>query len=127
MIWLILRFVFPCFLQEMVSVAVQSVQDVKNIVKDSNKNDGNGLVHDNGYDPYKVFVSVLFVVLQCKNVSSLLLYLSHCMIFCASVKVHSSSPLRENCWTSKMRHRKRFCKKISLFLFLRRCSQNKTV
>ncbi|XP_004549489.1 rho guanine nucleotide exchange factor 38 isoform X1 [Maylandia zebra] len=47
-----------CYLQytqEMVSVAVQSVQDVKNIVKDSNKNDGNGLVHDNGYDPYKVF------------------------------------------------------------------------
>lgn len=71
------------------SVAVQSVQDVKNIVKDSNKNDGNGLVHDNGYDPYKVFVSVL----QCKNVSSLLLYLYHCMIFCAGVKVHSSSPL----------------------------------
>uniref|UniRef100_I3KLW0 Dynamin-binding protein n=1 Tax=Oreochromis niloticus TaxID=8128 RepID=I3KLW0_ORENI len=26
---------------------------------DSNKNDGNGLVHDNGYDPYKVFVSHL--------------------------------------------------------------------
>lgn len=72
----------------MVSVAVQSVQDVKNIVKDSNKNDGNGLVHDNGYDPYKVFVSVLFVVLQCKNVSSLLLYLYHCMIFCASVTLH---------------------------------------
>uniref|UniRef100_A0A3Q0SUA4 Dynamin-binding protein n=1 Tax=Amphilophus citrinellus TaxID=61819 RepID=A0A3Q0SUA4_AMPCI len=47
-----------CYLQytqEMVSVAFHSVQDVKTIVKDSNKNDANGLVHDNGNDPYKHF------------------------------------------------------------------------
>ncbi|XP_029989369.1 rho guanine nucleotide exchange factor 38 [Sphaeramia orbicularis] len=47
-----------CYLQytqEMVSVAVQSVQDLENVVKDRNKNDKNGLYHSNGNDPYKHF------------------------------------------------------------------------
>ncbi|XP_022621144.1 rho guanine nucleotide exchange factor 38 [Seriola dumerili] len=47
-----------CYLQhtqEMVSVAVQSVQDMENIVKDPNKNGINGSLHNNGNDPYKHF------------------------------------------------------------------------
>ncbi|XP_018551218.1 rho guanine nucleotide exchange factor 38 [Lates calcarifer] len=47
-----------CYLQytqEMVSVAVQSVQDMENIVKDPNKNGTNGSLHNNGSDPYKHF------------------------------------------------------------------------
>ncbi|KAM9856625.1 rho guanine nucleotide exchange factor 38 [Aulostomus maculatus] len=46
-----------CYLlqtQEMVSVAVQSVQDMENIVKDPNKKDSNGS-SCNGNDPYKHF------------------------------------------------------------------------
>lgn len=45
-------------MQEMVSVAVQNVQDLENIVKDPNKNGTNGSLHSNGNDPYKHFVSV---------------------------------------------------------------------
>lgn len=45
-------------LQEMVSVAVQSVQDMENIIKDPNKIDTNGSLHSNGNDPYKHFVSM---------------------------------------------------------------------
>ncbi|XP_029907457.1 rho guanine nucleotide exchange factor 38 [Myripristis murdjan] len=41
--------------QEMVSVAVQSVQDMENIIKDPNKIDTNGSLHSNGNDPYKHF------------------------------------------------------------------------
>lgn len=44
------------FLQEMVSVAVQNVQDMENIVKDPKKNGKNGSSHNNGNDPYKHFV-----------------------------------------------------------------------
>ncbi|XP_071359596.1 rho guanine nucleotide exchange factor 38 [Trachinotus anak] len=47
-----------CYLQhtqEMVSVAVQSVQEMENIVKDPNKNGTNGSLHNNGNDPYKHF------------------------------------------------------------------------
>ena len=44
-------------LQEMVSVAVQSVQDMEDMIKDPNKNDTNGSTHKNGNDPYKHFVS----------------------------------------------------------------------
>ncbi|XP_047434549.1 rho guanine nucleotide exchange factor 38 [Mugil cephalus] len=47
-----------CYLQytqEMVSVAVQSVQDMENMVKDSNRSDTNGSSHSNGNDPYKHF------------------------------------------------------------------------
>ncbi|XP_070777614.1 rho guanine nucleotide exchange factor 38 [Enoplosus armatus] len=47
-----------CYLQqtqEMVSVAIQTVQDMENIVKDPNKNGTNGSSHNNGYDPYKHF------------------------------------------------------------------------
>ncbi|XP_045903133.1 rho guanine nucleotide exchange factor 38 isoform X2 [Micropterus dolomieu] len=47
-----------CYLQhieEMVSVAVQNVQDMENIVKDPNKNGKNGSSHNNGNDPYKHF------------------------------------------------------------------------
>lgn len=51
-------FFFMYFLQEMVSVAVQSVQDMENIVKDPNKNGTNGSLHNNGSDPYKHFVSM---------------------------------------------------------------------
>ncbi|XP_074554461.1 rho guanine nucleotide exchange factor 38 [Halichoeres trimaculatus] len=40
-------------LQEMVSVAVQSVQDMENIIKDPSKNGTNGSSHINGNDPYK--------------------------------------------------------------------------
>ncbi|XP_061573397.1 rho guanine nucleotide exchange factor 38 isoform X2 [Cololabis saira] len=40
--------------QEMVSVAVQNVTNMENIIKDSNKNDTNGSNH-NGKDPYKHF------------------------------------------------------------------------
>lgn len=42
----------------MVSVAVQNVQDLENIVKDPNKNGTSGSLHSNGNDPYKHFVSV---------------------------------------------------------------------
>ncbi|XP_053274904.1 rho guanine nucleotide exchange factor 38 isoform X1 [Pleuronectes platessa] len=42
-------------IQEMVSVAVQNVQDMENIVKDPNKNGINGSLHNNGNDPYKHF------------------------------------------------------------------------
>ncbi|XP_040892420.1 rho guanine nucleotide exchange factor 38 [Toxotes jaculatrix] len=41
--------------QEMVSVAVQNVQDMENIVKDPSKNGTNGTLHNNGNDPYKHF------------------------------------------------------------------------
>ncbi|CAK6958534.1 rho guanine nucleotide exchange factor 38 [Scomber scombrus] len=47
-----------CYLQhtqEMVSVAVQNIQDMENVVKEPNKNDTNGLSHNNGNDPYKHF------------------------------------------------------------------------
>ncbi|XP_008285387.1 rho guanine nucleotide exchange factor 38 [Stegastes partitus] len=47
-----------CYLQhtqEMVSVAVQNVQDMENIVKDPNKNGTNGSSLNNGNDPYKHF------------------------------------------------------------------------
>ncbi|TDH16275.1 hypothetical protein EPR50_G00018190 [Perca flavescens] len=47
-----------CYLQhtqEMVSVAVQKVQDMENIIKDTNKNDTNGSLPSNGNDPYKHF------------------------------------------------------------------------
>uniref|UniRef100_A0A8D3A3H2 Dynamin-binding protein n=1 Tax=Scophthalmus maximus TaxID=52904 RepID=A0A8D3A3H2_SCOMX len=47
-----------CYLQqtqEMVSVAIQKVQDMENIVKDPNKNGTNGSLHNNGNDPYKHF------------------------------------------------------------------------
>ncbi|KAI3353135.1 hypothetical protein L3Q82_019686 [Scortum barcoo] len=47
-----------CYLQytqEMVSVAIQNVQDMENIVKDPNKNGTNGSVQTNGCDPYKHF------------------------------------------------------------------------
>ncbi|KAM7010208.1 rho guanine nucleotide exchange factor 38 [Tautogolabrus adspersus] len=47
-----------CYLQhiqEMVSVAVQNVEDMENIVKDPNKNGSNGSSHSNGNDPYKHF------------------------------------------------------------------------
>lgn len=49
---------FLYILQEMVSVAVQSVQDLENVVKEPNKNGINGTLHNNGTDPYKHFVSV---------------------------------------------------------------------
>lgn len=42
-------------LQEIVSVAVQNVQYMENIIKEPNK---NGTVHSNGNDPYKHFVSM---------------------------------------------------------------------
>ncbi|XP_049899343.1 rho guanine nucleotide exchange factor 38 isoform X3 [Epinephelus moara] len=42
--------------QEMVSVAVQNVQDMEDMIKDPNKNDTNGSSHNNGNDPYKHFV-----------------------------------------------------------------------
>lgn len=55
-----------CFLQELVSVAVQNIQDMENIVKDPNKNDTNSLLRKNGNDPYAYFVSMTFVVqLKC--------------------------------------------------------------
>ncbi|XP_028312137.1 rho guanine nucleotide exchange factor 38 [Gouania willdenowi] len=47
-----------CYLQhaqEMVSVAVQNVHDMENIVKDPNRTDTNGSSHSNGNDPYKRF------------------------------------------------------------------------
>ncbi|XP_032396155.1 rho guanine nucleotide exchange factor 38 isoform X1 [Etheostoma spectabile] len=47
-----------CYLQhtqEMVSVAVQKVQDMEDIIKDTNKKDTNGSLHSNGNDPYKHF------------------------------------------------------------------------
>ncbi|XP_029368442.1 rho guanine nucleotide exchange factor 38 isoform X2 [Echeneis naucrates] len=47
-----------CYLQhaqEMVSVAVQNVQDMENIVKEPNKNGTNDSWHNNGNDPYKHF------------------------------------------------------------------------
>ncbi|XP_060951488.1 rho guanine nucleotide exchange factor 38 [Limanda limanda] len=42
-------------IQEMVSVAVQNVQDMETIVKDPNKNGINGSLNNNGNDPYKHF------------------------------------------------------------------------
>ncbi|KAK5926141.1 hypothetical protein CgunFtcFv8_021736 [Champsocephalus gunnari] len=42
-------------IQEMVSVAVQKVQDMEDMIKDPNKNDINGSLHHNGNDPYKHF------------------------------------------------------------------------
>lgn len=51
------------FLQEMVSVAVQNVQDMQNIVKEPNKNGINGTLHSNGHDPYKHFVRLDFFFL----------------------------------------------------------------
>ncbi|XP_034400276.1 rho guanine nucleotide exchange factor 38 [Cyclopterus lumpus] len=47
-----------CYLQhtqEMVSVAVQNVQDMEDIIKDPNKNHTNGSSENNGNDPYKHF------------------------------------------------------------------------
>ncbi|XP_076585715.1 rho guanine nucleotide exchange factor 38 [Chaetodon auriga] len=47
-----------CYLQhaqEMVSVAVQNVQDMENIIKEPTKNGTNGSLHRNGNDPYKHF------------------------------------------------------------------------
>ncbi|KAM7394350.1 hypothetical protein PAMP_021161 [Pampus punctatissimus] len=47
-----------CYLQhtqEMVSVAVQNVQDMENVIKEPNKNETNGSLHNNGNDPYKHF------------------------------------------------------------------------
>ncbi|XP_023123856.2 LOW QUALITY PROTEIN: rho guanine nucleotide exchange factor 38 [Amphiprion ocellaris] len=47
-----------CYLQytqEMVSVAVQNVHDMENIVKDPNKNGTSGSSLNNGNDPYKHF------------------------------------------------------------------------
>ncbi|KAM4603411.1 rho guanine nucleotide exchange factor 38 [Polymixia lowei] len=47
-----------CYLQhtqEMVSVAVQNVQDLEHIIKDPKKNGKNGLFHKNSNDPYKHF------------------------------------------------------------------------
>ncbi|KAM9362833.1 rho guanine nucleotide exchange factor 38 [Symphorus nematophorus] len=47
-----------CYLQqiqELVSVAVQNVQDMENIIKEPNKNGTNGSLHTNGNDPYKHF------------------------------------------------------------------------
>ncbi|XP_041839756.1 rho guanine nucleotide exchange factor 38 isoform X1 [Melanotaenia boesemani] len=41
--------------QEMVSVAVQNVKDMENIIKDPLKIDINGSSHSNGNDPYKHF------------------------------------------------------------------------
>ena len=58
------------FLQEMVSVAVQNVQDMENMVKDPNKNGINGSLHSNGNDPYKHFVSMNYVVLHNKHIIS---------------------------------------------------------
>lgn len=53
----------------MVSVAVQNVKDMENVVKEPNKNDTNGLSHSNGNDPYKHFVSmailVLYFIMKC--------------------------------------------------------------
>ncbi|KAG8014736.1 Rho guanine nucleotide exchange factor 38, partial [Nibea albiflora] len=43
------------YVQEMVSVSVQNVQDMQNIVKEQNKNGINGTLHSNGHDPYKHF------------------------------------------------------------------------
>lgn len=51
-----------CFLQEMVSVAVQNVQDMENIIKEPGKNGTNGSSHINGNDPYKHFVSSLYFI-----------------------------------------------------------------
>lgn len=51
------------FLQEMVSVAVQNVQEMENIIKDPTKNGINSSSHNNGYDPYKHFVSKPFSLL----------------------------------------------------------------
>lgn len=48
-------------LQEIVSVAVQNVQDMENIIMEQNKNGTIGLSHSNGNDPYKHFVSLTFV------------------------------------------------------------------
>ncbi|XP_056136446.1 rho guanine nucleotide exchange factor 38-like [Lampris incognitus] len=51
-----------CYLQhtqEMVSVAIQNVQDLENIIKDPNKIDTNGSLHNKNNDPYKHFVSVM--------------------------------------------------------------------
>lgn len=54
-------FLLVSVLQEMVSVAVQNVQDMEDMIKDPNKNDTNGSSHNNGNDPYKHFVSAAFV------------------------------------------------------------------
>lgn len=43
-------------LQEMVSVAVQNVQDMEDMIKDPIKNLTNGSSENNGNDPYKHFV-----------------------------------------------------------------------
>lgn len=44
-------------LQELVSVAVQNVQDMETIVKEPKKNGIINSSHSNGNDPYKHFVS----------------------------------------------------------------------
>ncbi|XP_011474389.2 rho guanine nucleotide exchange factor 38 [Oryzias latipes] len=41
--------------QEMVSVAVQNVKDMETVIKDPNKIDTNGSLHNNWNDPYKQF------------------------------------------------------------------------
>lgn len=54
-------------LQEIVSVAVQNVQYMENIIKEPNKNGTIGSSHSNGNDPYKHFVSItLFFVNRLK-------------------------------------------------------------
>lgn len=42
------------------SVAVQNVKDMETVIKDPNKIDTNGSLHNNWNDPYKQFVSTLF-------------------------------------------------------------------
>ena len=56
----------------MVSVAVQNVKDMENIIKDPNKNDTNGSSLNNCNDPYKHFVSMVLVALCNKTLSVLL-------------------------------------------------------
>lgn len=57
-------------LQEIVSVAVQNVQYMENIIKEPNKNGTIGSSHSNGNDPYKQFVSItLFFNKSPQNVS----------------------------------------------------------
>lgn len=45
-------------LQEIVSVAVQNVQNMESIIKEPNKNGTVSPSHSNGNDPYKHFVSL---------------------------------------------------------------------
>lgn len=47
-------------LQEIVSVAVQNVQDMENIIKEPNRSGTIRSSHSNGNDPYKHFVSMTY-------------------------------------------------------------------